>query len=732
MGKVIDLKRNVLYIMSGLPGSGKSRFLEQVPTFMVVSTDSIRIAISDTKKALDSELNIYDSLSQESNVQVFNILRTLVDEKCRLGLTTFVDATNLSDTDRAEFVRIAEKYNMESEILIMDTPIKNSIRLNKQRGKRVEDYVFAKLEDKLEIESRFNYRLIKNNYTINFYSNEIKDLNLDIVGDIHGLKKDFEALLISMGYEINGYNVSHKDNRKLLFLGDFIDRGEDSIEILYFIMNLVQKQGHYAVLGNHEQKFLLNYLDLQNKKELLGGLAGKITLIDFLKEPIAKQNSILKFLKSTPFYYVYGNSICTHGNIISSDLDRLTRQDCYYGFTRNHYEPIDTDLLYQQGFDKGINKYSLIRGHIPFTSTSDLKNVLVLDRQQAFEGELVAARYENFSFKETFTQKCDFNFDKYIEHNNLLKFETVIKEKLAKKYPSPDNTMYMYKYVKSVFYDALWSKNDLLLKSRGIVLDIAGNILQHPFDKIFNYGEKYKGLKTGYDIDDNEVVIAVEKYNGFLGNIGFNPITKQLLITTTGSFDSQFVDYIKDFITKEVNSKLFKFFNKNHVTLSFEVIHPKDPHIIQYDPKDMGLVLIGARNLNFEDTSFAEEEVDSIGEELGFKRPNWFRIRFGELKKLVNRSELEGYIVRKDSFKQEPLLKFKTPYYLITKLIGRMTDLKIRIMYKNPEYFKKDLDEEFFELVDMIVSTISEEDFVSKTEEQKISLIRDMIQTLRA
>ncbi len=727
----ISLKRNVLYIVSGLPGSGKSEILKQVPQFMVVSTDAIRIAISDTKKALDSNMEIYDSLSQESNVQVFNILRTIIDEKCRLGLTTFVDATNLSDTDRADFVKIAEKYNMEAEVLILDTPIEECIELNKTRGKRVEDYVYVKLAESLEKVSRFKHRIITKDTKIELFSEEIIEDKLDIIGDIHGLKEDLNRLLIKMGYYIQDNKVTHKDNRKLLFLGDFIDRGVESVEVLEFIMNLVN-QGHYALLGNHEQKFLQNYNDLKNGKELLGGIAGKITLVDFLKKPAAKQTAMLNFLKKTPFYYIFGNSICTHGNIINSDLDKLTRQDCLYGFTRNHSEPTDTDFLYQEGFNKGINEYNLIRGHIPQTNSDRLKNVLVLDNQQAFKGEILAARYENYEFKELFKQKCEFDFNEHIEKNNLLKFETVIKDKLAKKYPNKDHTLYMYKYAKNVFYDALWGKNDLLLKSRGIVLDIAGNIIQHPFDKIFNYGEMYKGAKTGYDIDDNEVVVAVEKYNGFLGNIGFNPITKQLLITTTGSFDSEFVDYIKDFLTKELTSKLFKFFNKNKLTLSFEVIHPKDPHIIKYNLEDMGLVLIGTRSLQFEDISFAEEDVDMIGEELGFKRPKWFRIRFGELKKVVEKSELEGYIVRKDSFKQEPLLKFKTPYYLITKLIGRMTDLKIRIMYKNPEFFKKDLDEEFFELVDMIVNNIPESEFVAKTEKQKMELIREMIQQLRA
>ena len=46
----------------------------------------------------------------------------------------------------------------------------------------------------------------------------------DLIGDIHGQAHELEALLKILGYRRAGDSYRH-DNRKVIFLGDFIDRG---------------------------------------------------------------------------------------------------------------------------------------------------------------------------------------------------------------------------------------------------------------------------------------------------------------------------------------------------------------------------------------------------------------------------------------------------------------------------------------------------------------------------
>lgn len=76
---------------------------------------------------------------------------------------------------------------------------------------------------------------------------------LDIVGDIHGEVDALKRLLSELGYDLNG---STARNRKLVFVGDFCDRGPDSPGVIQIIEKLVSSGSAVAVLGNHEINLL--------------------------------------------------------------------------------------------------------------------------------------------------------------------------------------------------------------------------------------------------------------------------------------------------------------------------------------------------------------------------------------------------------------------------------------------------------------------------------------------
>ena len=76
---------------------------------------------------------------------------------------------------------------------------------------------------------------------------------LDIIGDIHGEIDALQALIAHLGYDSNGL---HPEGRKLVFVGDFCDRGPDSPAVLNVAQRLVQSGRALAVLGNHEINLL--------------------------------------------------------------------------------------------------------------------------------------------------------------------------------------------------------------------------------------------------------------------------------------------------------------------------------------------------------------------------------------------------------------------------------------------------------------------------------------------
>ena len=78
---------------------------------------------------------------------------------------------------------------------------------------------------------------------------------LDIIGDVHGEINALNDLLLQLGYAADG---QHRDGRRLVFLGDLIDRGPDSPAVLKKVMALVEGGCAQLVLGNHELNLLRN------------------------------------------------------------------------------------------------------------------------------------------------------------------------------------------------------------------------------------------------------------------------------------------------------------------------------------------------------------------------------------------------------------------------------------------------------------------------------------------
>lgn len=77
---------------------------------------------------------------------------------------------------------------------------------------------------------------------------------LDILGDVHGEIDALLALLGRLGYSSAGV---HPEGRRLVFVGDLVDRGPDSPATLETVCRLVESERAQCVLGNHELNILL-------------------------------------------------------------------------------------------------------------------------------------------------------------------------------------------------------------------------------------------------------------------------------------------------------------------------------------------------------------------------------------------------------------------------------------------------------------------------------------------
>lgn len=81
----------------------------------------------------------------------------------------------------------------------------------------------------------------------------------DVIGDIHGSLPQLFCLLEHMGYERTVNGLYHHKNRKAVFVGDLIDRGNFSFETYEFVRAMVEHEYAICVMGNHEFNAIMAY-----------------------------------------------------------------------------------------------------------------------------------------------------------------------------------------------------------------------------------------------------------------------------------------------------------------------------------------------------------------------------------------------------------------------------------------------------------------------------------------
>lgn len=80
----------------------------------------------------------------------------------------------------------------------------------------------------------------------------MKQQAYDLIGDIHGQHGKLISLLHTLGYLPHEGRFLHPQGRKVIFLGDYIDRGPDVRGVLHTVSGMVQAGDALALMGNHE------------------------------------------------------------------------------------------------------------------------------------------------------------------------------------------------------------------------------------------------------------------------------------------------------------------------------------------------------------------------------------------------------------------------------------------------------------------------------------------------
>ena len=129
--------------------------------------------------------------------------------------------------------------------------------------------------------------------------------NFDIIGDIHGYATALTLLLKKLGYRKVKNTYRHDENRMVLFLGDYIDRGLEEESTCNIVRAMVESGDALAIQGNHEYNAICfatehngGYLRTHNERNIK-------THENFLKEyPLGskKHKDIISWFKTLPLF----------------------------------------------------------------------------------------------------------------------------------------------------------------------------------------------------------------------------------------------------------------------------------------------------------------------------------------------------------------------------------------------------------------------------------------------
>ncbi|HLE18942.1 MAG TPA: metallophosphoesterase family protein [Syntrophales bacterium] len=145
---------------------------------------------------------------------------------------------------------------------------------------------------------------------------------LFVIGDIHGCLLKLKNLMA--GIEVDDRQDS------IIFLGDYIDRGPESREVVEFIIDFKKSRGNvFCLMGNHEEVFI-DYLKHGINKETFFINGGFSTLVSYNFPDVIEDlpESHLAFFASLIPYYETDRYVFVHAGLRPGiPLDQQEQED---------------------------------------------------------------------------------------------------------------------------------------------------------------------------------------------------------------------------------------------------------------------------------------------------------------------------------------------------------------------------------------------------------------------
>lgn len=240
-----------LLLFRGAPGCGKSTYIKEHNLEQyVLSADTLRLMCQSAQETPAGQMEI----SPQNDDVVWEMLFKLLEVRMSHGEFTVIDATNSKTVEMNRYKNLAKQYRYRMYVIDMtDLPIEECKRRNAQREwlKRVPEAAIDKMY------ARFATQKVPSGVTVLPSTTDVmSDLNycpndfnqwkkIHVIGDIHGCYTCLSEYLGEM-----------KDDELYIFVGDYLDRGIENVEVFKFLCDVVNNNRKNVILleGNENGK----------------------------------------------------------------------------------------------------------------------------------------------------------------------------------------------------------------------------------------------------------------------------------------------------------------------------------------------------------------------------------------------------------------------------------------------------------------------------------------------
>ena len=386
-----------LVVLIGPSGSGKSSFARRhfKPT-EIISSDFCRGLVSD------------DENDQAATTDAFEVLHFIASKRLAARKLTVIDATSVQPEARKPLVALAREYHCLPMAIVFNIGERvcrerNQSRPDRDFGGHVIRQQIQQMRRSFRGLDREGFRHI----SVFHSPEEVDEATIerqplwcdrrddggpfDIIGDIHGCRAELEALLATLGYDLQAR--SHPEGRKVVFLGDLVDRGPDTPGVLRLVMSMVESGAAICVPGNHDVKLMCK---LRGRNvQITHGLAESLAQLE--SEPVEFKEKIVAFIDDLVSHYVLdgGKLVVAHAGMKAPMQGRgsaKVRDFALFGETTGETDEFGLPVRYDWASEYR-GSAMVVYGHTPVPEPEWLNGTINIDTGCVFGGKLTALRY---------------------------------------------------------------------------------------------------------------------------------------------------------------------------------------------------------------------------------------------------------------------------------------------------------------------------------------------------